>query len=267
MHWTLGCTAGLALALFTATAGAQQVAGQVLWASGPVTGSAASEPGRALAKGDAVYEGDTIATGSDGYAQLLMKDRGLIALRPQTSLHLATYAYQGRDDGSERAVMRLMKGGLRSITGAVGASNKDHYLLRARTVLVGIRGTDHETFIAADESVYNRVSVGGTYLQGAGGRIDLDAGQVGHAPLDAPPSLLERTPEFMQLTKVALPAGAPFNEGVIAHGRRTLPEHVSMPALPQPALSAGTRVQGWAATESLGKGVGKALGKAQHKQP
>lgn len=236
MRWNLACTAGLVLVLASPVASGQPVAGQVLWSSGPVAAAYDGKAARPLAKGDPVHEGETITTGPQGYAQLLMSDQGLIALRPEASLQLKIYSYQGRDDGSERAVMHLMKGGLRSITGAVGAANKDNYQLRVKTVLVGIRGTDHETSLAPDGSVYNRVTLGGTYLQSAAGRVDIEPGQVAFAPLKALPALARATPEFMQLTKVAVPAGAPFNAGVIAHGKRTLPGHVTMPALPVQAL-------------------------------
>jgi hypothetical protein len=114
------------------------------------------------------------------------------------------------------------------------------------------------------------VTQGGTYLRSATGRVDLEAGQVAFASLAGTPSLMQRTPDFMHLTKVSLPAGAPFNEGVVAHGKRELPDHVTMPVLPAQALgnNAGNG-NGWGRGGRCGGpcagvvngGIGKGLSK------
>jgi hypothetical protein len=244
MRWNVCYTAVLAFALLPAAAHGQQAAGHVLWVSGDVESIQPDKLARPLAQGDVVYPGEVINTGRDSHVQILMTDKGLVAVRPDSSLRLTTYTYQGRNDGSERAVMDLIKGGVRSITGAIGAVRKDNQILRGGTVLVGIRGTDHETFLQQDAGVYNRVTVGATYLQSAQGRVELDAGHVGFAPFKSVPLQMQRTPEFMQLTKVAVPAGAPFHEGEL-HGKGKLPAHVTMPLLPPQAWGENARKQGW----------------------
>lgn len=242
-----------AVVLLPAGALAQPVAGQVLWVAGHVEAINPDKTIRVLAKGDAVHPGEVISTGPESHAQVLMTDQGLIALRPDSSLRLTSYTYQGRNDGSERAVLDLIKGGMRSITGAIGSANKDNQLLRGGNVMVGIRGTDHETFLQPDAGVYNRVTLGGTYLRTPQGRIDVDPGQIAFASFDAPPARMQRTPDFMQLTHAAVPAGAPFNQGVIAHGRQMLPEQAAMPQLPAQALGDNVQAQGWG---SIGRCAG-----------
>jgi len=66
--------------------------------------------------------------------------------------------------------------------------------------VIGIRGTDHETF-ATSEGTFNRVTLGGTVLEGTGGRVELAPGEAGFASLGSgsAPVRLERTPEFMHL--------------------------------------------------------------------
>jgi hypothetical protein len=148
-------------------------------------------------------------------------------------------------------------------------------------VLVGIRGTDHETFLQPGAGVYNRVTMGGTYLQSAHGRVDVEPGQVAFAAMKASPALMRQTPEFMHLTKVAIPAGAPFNEGVIADGKRTLPDQAALPVLPAQAWGENAAQTGWGkggrcsgpcnaealAGKGVGKGNGKGLGKGLGKAP
>jgi hypothetical protein len=179
---------------------AQAVAGHAMWVVGEVERVGADGRSKRLAKGDAVYEGDVIRSASGSHAQLVMSDEALLAVRAETSVKLAKYSYHGVEDGSERAVIELLRGGVRSITGAIGRTNKHNYELKNEMHVIGIRGTDHETF-ATSEGTFNRVTLGGTYLQGAGGRVDLAPGEVGFASLRSAsaPVRLEGTPDFMHL--------------------------------------------------------------------
>jgi hypothetical protein len=250
-------------ALLPAGALAEQTAGQVLWLSGLLQSVGPDGAAKRLAKGDAVRQGDTVRTGPNSHAHLLMNDQGLIALRPESSLRVAVYAYDGRKDGSELARLELLKGGMRSITGAIGQSRKEHYKLETQTASIGIRGTDHETYVVPGSGTYNRVTLGGTYLRTAQGRIELSPGETGFAGLSATPALVARTPEFMHLAALhgpnsgpGLRAGAPgderrmeapsvlrsFNGKAIGHGRGRPPERAATPVLPAQTLGEN---RGW----------------------
>jgi hypothetical protein len=198
----LGLSALLAawIAAVPALAQEAQPAGTILWAIGKVERIGADGTVQRLAKGDPVFEGDTLRTAAGSQAQLVMSDEALIAVRAESSVKLSRYSYQGREDGTERAMIELLKGGLRSITGAIGRSNKDNYELKNDMHVIGIRGTDHETFVDAT-GTFNRVTLGGTYLQSSGERVELAPGETGFASRQAgaAPALLERTPEFMHL--------------------------------------------------------------------
>jgi hypothetical protein len=189
-----------AMCAVPALAQTQEPAGRILWSYGQVERVGADGVAEPLAKGDAVFEGDVIRSAVGSQAQLVMSDEALIAVRAGSSVKLTEYRYAGREDGSERAVIELLKGGLRSVTGAIGRGNKDNYQLRNEQHVIGIRGTDHETF-ATEEGTFNRVTLGGTYLKSDGGQVELAPGETGFVPmrLGAAPSRLARTPEFMHL--------------------------------------------------------------------
>jgi hypothetical protein len=197
---SFGAILGACLLAAPGIAQSQQPAGHALWVYGQVERVAADGSAKPLAKGDAVFEGDVIRSGAGSHAQFVMKDEALVAVRADSSLKLAKYAYAGREDGTERAIIELLKGGMRSVTGAIGRSNKENYQLKNEMNVIGIRGTDHETF-ATDAGVFNRVTLGGTYIENAGGRIDLAPGEVGFAGRAAgsSPLRLERTPAFMHV--------------------------------------------------------------------
>ena len=87
-----------------------------------------------------------------------MSDDALVAVRAESSVKLTKYSYHGVEDGTERAVIDLLKGGLRSVTGAIGRTNKESYQLRNDMHVIGIRGTDHETY-ANEAGTFSRVTM------------------------------------------------------------------------------------------------------------
>jgi hypothetical protein len=202
------CAASVAaLFLIHPTANAQDVtAGRVLFSTGDVQRVSPTGQATPVAKGEIVRKGDVLRTGAGGHVQIAMADKGLLALRPDSAVRVKDFHFEGKSDGKERLGLELLQGGLRSITGAIGSVNKANYKLEAETATIGIRGTDHETFLvrqpgdASPAGTYNRVTVGGTYIQAPQGRVDLDPGQVGFAPLGgANPVKLDRTPDFMHV--------------------------------------------------------------------
>ncbi len=205
------------LAMFLACAAsctAHAQAGRVQFASGDVRLVLQDGTSRPAQKADPVSVGDTIVTGANSVAQLKMADDGLIAVRPDTQLRVDTFTYSGREDGTERSVLGLLKGGFRTLTGAIGRTNKTNYLVRTPNATIGIRGTDHEPlFIPAPgpgevpigtPGTYNKVNVGETFIESSGQRIELGANQAGFASLQAgtPPVRLDRVPGFMRATPV-----------------------------------------------------------------
>jgi hypothetical protein len=201
----------------------QEAAGHILWAFGQVERVGADGVAKPLAKGDAVFEGDVIRSAAGSHAQLVMSDEALVAVRAESSVKLTKYSYQGAEDGTERAIIDLLKGGLRSVTGAIGRTNKDSYQLRNDMHVIGIRGTDHETY-ANDAGTFSRVTMGGTYIQTPSGRIDVAPGEIGFASRrnDLAPQRLERTPEFMQVASLNRGNAGPQLRGPSAGDERRL---------------------------------------------
>ena len=95
----------------------------------------------ALTRGAPIQSGDTLVTGVASNAQIRMSDGAIIALRAQTEFKIDEYKYNGKQDGSEKASLSLVKGGVRAVTGAIGQQNKDNLQVNAVVATVGIRGT------------------------------------------------------------------------------------------------------------------------------
>jgi hypothetical protein len=136
---------------------------------------------------DSIFEGESIATGSNGEVHLRMEDGGFIAVRPGTRMRIAKFRAQG--DESDAMTIGLLEGSFRSITGWIARFGRNNYQVRTPTVTIGVRGTDHEPFhIPAgsplgEPGTYDKVNQGGTYLQTAQGRVDVAPGRAGFAGL------------------------------------------------------------------------------------
>jgi hypothetical protein len=228
----------------------RQPAGHALWVFGQVERVGADGVAKPLAKGDAVFEGDVIRSAAGSHAQFVMTDEALVAVRAETSVKFTKYTYAGREDGTERAVIELLKGGLRSVTGAIGRHNKENYQLKNEMHVIGIRGTDHETF-TTDTGTFSRVTVGGTWLQGSGGRIDVAPGEVAFASRQAgvAPRRLERTPEFMHLAALSrvVDSGGPGLRAASASDQRRLEKSSSAPSSAAAPSAASAALPGMAA--------------------
>ncbi len=210
--------AAYAGAVFGAAGNAQFVIGDVK----VITKTGAT---RALVKGGEVDEGDRIITAAGASAQIKMVDGGFIAVRPNTNLSFDTYHYTGKDDGKESAIISLLQGGFRTITGIIGHTNKQNYLIKTETATIGIRGTDHEPMVIlppapgqvaiAEPGTYDKVNVGIAYIRTDAGSVDIQRNQVGFAPITrAAPVILPSIPPFYKPTpapgpqKAATPATA-----------------------------------------------------------
>lgn len=181
---SVACTAFLGPVAYAGVAGhAQFVNGQVLLSST----NGQSKP---LQKGDAVSEGDTLTSATAASAQIRMQDGGLVAVRPDTQLKFDQFVFNGKQDGSERSFFSLLKGGFRAVTGLVGQLNKTNYRITTPVATIGIRGTDHETFLivpgsplalVAPPGAYSKVNVGATTLTTNQGSINVTPNQMGFA--------------------------------------------------------------------------------------
>ena len=138
----------LALALGAGAADAKE-AGKVLFVAG--TATAERTPRAALKQGDAVFTGDTIATGDRSRAQILMNDGARVALRANSRYRVDEFALPATAGATQATttqaegvtVATLLKGGFRSSTGAIGKDGKGTYEVRTPIGTLGIRGTDY----------------------------------------------------------------------------------------------------------------------------
>ncbi len=178
--------------------------GKVQFVTGNVTAIDANGTSRTLTKGAAIENGDMIQT-TDGRAQVRFIDGGYMSFQPNTEFKVEDYHFSGQADGTEKGFFRLVKGGLRAITGLIGKSNKQAWRMNTPVATIGIRGT--ETLSEFKDGVL-RVTVGdgAAYLENSQGNLILYQGQTGETDGKQPPQYSAQ--------EVKISAAAPRKAGV-----------------------------------------------------
>ena len=167
----------VAVALGTCHGPLWAAAGRVQFAFGEATLVSAGGGRSALSKGDEVDSGDTVTT-ERGRVQIRFTDGGLVSLQPRTTFKIDDYNFEGSNDGSERGFFSLVRGGFRTITGAIGRRDKSRYRVNTPVATIGIRGTEY--LIVLDESgAVITVGDGSIAVLNDAGQVILQNGQTG----------------------------------------------------------------------------------------
>lgn len=153
-------------------------AGSVDFSVGNVVATGPDGRTRPLGKGAELNAGDRVAT-NEGRAQIRFTDGAFVSLQPNTDFAIREYRYDGRTDGSERGLFGLLKGAMRTVTGAIGRVNRGAYEIQTPTATIGIRGTGGLIQVFDDGRTLLRGSSGVWTLAGLDRKnvIDVPGGQ------------------------------------------------------------------------------------------
>ncbi len=190
--------------VFVTTSGPVWAAGIVTTVSGAASVLTEAGETRAISEKMRIDTGDTIITGKNGEVIIVTDDKGVIAMRANSRLHIDDYVANG--DEKDRASYTLLKGFMRSVTGWIGKVAPRNYKIRAANATIGIRGTDHEVGLVEGESagvgagVYSKVDEGETTLANPAGEVSVKAGRAAFVDFSKPaaPRLLDRIPPIFK---------------------------------------------------------------------
>jgi hypothetical protein len=195
----------MALALAAAATGVL-ASGQVTQLAGTLSVRKADGSVRILSQRSQVENGDTVNTERDSYAQIRFTDGAQLTLKPNTSVRIDNVTYAQDKPKEDSFLYRLVKGGLRAVTGIVGKRSQDKYEMGTATATIGIRGT---TFSAddcvsareqsadcarLDAAVYVGVADGEVVVRNGQGELGLSAGQFGLISQNQRPLFLSTDP-------------------------------------------------------------------------
>lgn len=122
----------------TSTAG---VAGRVSQVAGKLQARTPNGDLRDLQQGSAVFSGDVIIAGPDGFAVLTMADATRLTIPASGEMSIEAYRYAPAAPQGSVASFKLLKGAVRFVTGAIGKAQPDNVKFATETATIGIRGT------------------------------------------------------------------------------------------------------------------------------
>lgn len=133
----------LAASELGAQAGGSVVPGKIRSLTGLVSIQNAQGKSKFAAAGTRLAVGDTVITQEKSTALLEFADSTQVALRPGSRFLVEQYNYDLEQPAADRADFKLLKGGLRTLTGLIGKrGTADAFSMKSETATIGIRGTD-----------------------------------------------------------------------------------------------------------------------------
>ena len=216
----------LVLAAISLVSGAvlAEGAGQVQHLSGTLSVQRADGSVRILSQKSEVNPGEMLTTQKDSYAQINFSDGSSMTMRPNTQMKLESYKFVQDKPNEDSAFFRLVKGGLRTVTGLVGKrGNQDAYRIGTSTATIGIRGSSGETLDCtlgcagvvpggetADKGVYHNTLTGSYIMQSEDGTVIIGEGQFALHKKGQAPEILKGDPGF-KLNELPFLIGQNFN--------------------------------------------------------
>ncbi|AZZ91617.1 hypothetical protein EUZ85_13120 [Hahella sp. KA22] len=176
-------------------------AGKVIMSRGVATATGDNGEERPLNRRAAIYVGDTLTTGADSMLQLRFTDKALMTLRENTRFTIEEYS-PGDEGKGGAAIMQLLEGGFRTITGSIGKGDSDAYKVSTHAASIGIRGTHYEALESSGQKLLLAVWQGGVRVENTAGALDLGEDVAFRfsaiTPGQAPEGLLQAPPEMQQ---------------------------------------------------------------------
>lgn len=169
-------------------------AARVDFAAGNVIAVSAAGAQRSLAKGTEIGTGEVVVTG-DGRCQLRFTDGAVISLQPGTEFKIDNYLYSGKGDTEEKGFFSLIKGGMRTITGLIGRSNRNNYHVTTSVATIGIRGTEYTAGISGNELLVH-TGEGLVEVCNSAGCVLLGAGESGSVQGQNQPKRTDARPQL-----------------------------------------------------------------------
>lgn len=197
--------------LFYVKTHASTVHGVLMVVKGDVTVISSKDQKSTKAKiGTKVFPGDTIETKKEARAKLVMVDKNIINISPDSKFQLEKYEYNAQTN-KKGAILNVIYGKVRATVSQKYDGEENRFQVKTKSSVAGVRGTDfmvsfsETTHTAKVVTFEGRVEVG----QGvdATGRIQnpvtVDPGQFTVANVNAPPSLPAAVPqeEFKSLSQ------------------------------------------------------------------
>ncbi|MDO9176764.1 MAG: FecR family protein [Agitococcus sp.] len=180
-----------------------ETAGRVNFVVGEVSAISNDGSRRVLGRGDLVNSGERLETGK-GRLQIRFTDGSFISLQPNTVFGLDNYAFNKAKPNEGTLLFNFIRGGMRTVSGAIGKVNRNNYRVQTPVATIGIRGTSYAAEQQPNGRLLLTVSKGMVNISNDFGSGNVSTGQT------------------FQTTKDKAPESAP--DGVSVSARASDPE-------------------------------------------
>jgi hypothetical protein len=146
---------------------------QAIWVKGTVVATQPDGTPRTLTRRSVVYEHDVVSTTKDSSGEIGFTDGSLMSLNPDSAIKIDEYKYVKGGGKDDKSVINLVKGGFRTITGAIPKENPEGYKMNTPVATIGVRGTEYVTVLSPEKGLLLKIEKGQIKVINAAGTIDL----------------------------------------------------------------------------------------------
>lgn len=152
---------------------------------------------RFLSLNSPLYNSDVVMTGNESYALLVFPDGEKITLQADTELDIIQYLYD-IEETRDKVSLRLVTGGLRALTGAIGKRNPSAVTIETPVATIGIRGTGTDSY--TDGASLNHSTWRGlSFLRNEAGEFDVPTGSSSYtAGSNVAPTIFITPPDVLE---------------------------------------------------------------------
>ncbi len=108
-----------------------------------------------LSAGSEIFEGDRLTTAKGATVKVRLIDGAEMHIKADSSIRISEYVKKSGFESGSRSIIDLIKGGLRKITGSIGANPNSFYKLNTGVATIGVRGTDYVVKLCAENNCVN----------------------------------------------------------------------------------------------------------------
>lgn len=105
-----------------------------------------------------IFEGDRLETEVGARLYILMDDGAEVHLKEDSALKISEYVITAGYGKESSSILDLIRGGLRKITGSIGASSLADYQVQTGFATIGIRGTEYVIKLCKQDDCTQNVS-------------------------------------------------------------------------------------------------------------
>lgn len=147
---------------------------QVVWVKGSITAVSQDNKERPLKRSDFVYEHEMIKTDATSTGQIVFTDGGLMSLREGTDFKIDSYKYSKEAPPSgNKFIGDLVKGGFRTVTGAISKDHPENYQVNTPVATIGVRGTQYTVYINPQGGLEVSIEKGAISIKNSKGDAEL----------------------------------------------------------------------------------------------